>query len=250
MIFLILGAVGVVLSVITIILTYCVNKTPNWLLTIMNGLSMIFTISLGFGWLGSYFWADQSTSKGIFASIFMMLLGAVLINAIVGGLTCYNKKGVMFWVILNIVIVLSITFWFFPTYNYNKNIESRVETVAVSSEKRELIYFCNIPVQHVSGHIEGTTILGTGHISGEISTSDTLPYWYEDKNDEGIYDTAPAQESKLVFVENIEKPYLDIVVYGKQITRTNHNNGKVSKRVENKYTQYIFYLPASLKQLQ
>ena len=250
MIFLILGAVGVVLSAITIILTYHVTKVPGWLLIIMNGLSMFFTVSLAFGWAGSYFYTSKPGVATIIASIIMMFVGWCLINCIVGGLTCYNKKSVKFWVILNITIVLSITFWFFSTNNYNKNVESQVETVVVSSKKRELIYFWNIPVQHVSGYIEGTTILGTGSVSGEILTSDILPYWYEDKKDEGAYDIAPARESKLIFVENIEKPYLDIVVYGKQTTKTNHNNGKVSKRIENMYTQYIFYLPANLKQLQ
>lgn len=146
-----------------------------------------------------------------------------------------------------IVFIISIIGWTIPICNYNRNIEATTETTTVTQE-RQLLYFCNIPVQEISGKISGSSFLGTGNISGSISTSNELSYWYANENNEGIYGSAAANSSKIVFINDEETPRLEIISYCTYTKTINHNNGVENTTTDKEWKEYIFYLPEAIMQ--
>ncbi|MGN1301618.1 MAG: hypothetical protein ACI4U9_03745, partial [Clostridia bacterium] len=151
-----------------------------------------------------------------------------------------------------VVFIVSIIGWTIPISKHNieyyQNIEVTTETIMVQDQKRQLLYFCNIPVQEISGSVSGSSSFGFGSVSGKTSTSNELPYWYANENGEGKYDSALASSSTIVFIEDGEKPYVEIITSRNQTTTTNHNNGTESITTNSEWTQYIFYLPEAVMQ--
>ena len=156
-----------------------------------------------------------------------------------------NKISQICFVITFIVFIIG---WTIPICNYNRNIETVTETSVEKPQERQLLFFCNIPVQNISGHVSGSSVLGSGSISGSISTSDELSYWYANENGEGEYDTAIADNSKIVFIEDDTIPYVKIYSYYKCEITKNHNNGKEYIDSEQRWEEYIFYLPKEVMQ--
>lgn len=186
---------------------------------------------------------------GILGMIFFTLLGCV-ITYVVGyfilGLYRLNMdKGQE--VICVILFIVSIVAWTIPMVNYNKNIEVQTETIEERQEK-EVVYFCNIPVQKISGNISGSAVLGSGSVSGEIVTTDNLPYWYINENDEALFDSAPTKSSKIHFIGDDQSPYVEIIHYTTKKTTTNKNNGSEDVEIEKEWTKYIFYMPEEIMQ--
>lgn len=125
---------------------------------------------------------------------------------------------------------------------YNSKIITTTENEVITSEeiRGPLTYFCNIPVQNVSGHINSSSILGGG--GGDISTTDNLVYWYL-QGEVGVCDNAPAKSSRMIPLQEGEDPYVRIVTYCNREKTVNGNNGEVSYNVTAKWTEYEFYLP-------
>lgn len=147
-----------------------------------------------------------------------------------------------------VVFIISTIAWSISICNYNRNIETITETAITSTQERKLLYFCNIPVQDISGQISGSFVRGTGSVSGSISTSNELSYWYVDENDEGQYDSAVASDSKIVFVSDEVKPYVEIMSYSTYTKIINHNNGKENTTTDKEWKEFIFYLPEAIMQ--
>ena len=130
------------------------------------------------------------------------------------------------------------------TNNYNENVETVSETTE-QIEERTLLSFYSIPLQNVSGEI----FAGRDTISGEISTSDQIPYWYLNENtNKGLFDTAEAQESEIIFIETSKESYVEIITYTTLTTEINNNNHTqrvVDEQIEKKYN---FYLPQEMLQ--
>ena len=103
-------------------------------------------------------------------------------------------------------------------------------------------------MQEVSGEISGSSIVGSGSISGSISTSNELSYWYANENNEGEYDSVEASSSKIVFITEEEKPYLEIITYRTYTKTINHNNGREDIETDKVWKEYIFYLPEAIMQ--
>lgn len=140
------------------------------------------------------------------------------------------------------IFIIGAGIWAGIFNNYYNNIE-KVEETITTREERELISFCNIPVQEISGHISGSSVLGTGSVHGDISTSNELPYWYMNENGEGEYDSTIANNSKIIFFNDNQKPYIEIIIYRNQIKTINHNNNKEDVYVTSETVEYIFHLP-------
>lgn len=146
------------------------------------------------------------------------------------------------------IFIVSVIGWTIPIYYYNLNIETTIESEITEQSSRELLYFCNIPVQSVSGEIEGSSVLGTGSVSGSITTQDLLPYWYMNANGKGAYDSAPATASQIEFIGEDEQPHLEIITYVQKSITHNYNNGEESSKIEATWTEYVFYLPEFIMQ--
>ena len=139
-------------------------------------------------------------------------------------------------------LIISGAGWSIPIAKYNKNIEVVTATIAEEPEERQLLYFCNIPVQNISGKI--------GKYSGNISTTEELPYWYASESNEALYDTSTASKSKIIFIEEDEIPKVEITSYTKQTKTVNHNNGKEKIEILGTWEQYVFYLPEEIMQYE
>lgn len=152
------------------------------------------------------------------------------------------------------VFIVAMILWSIPIYSHMQYIKANTDIVADTAvekqEERKLLYFCNVPVQDVSGKISGDWILGNGSVSGDISTLDELSYWYMNKNNEGFYDTAPAKYSHIVFIKEDETPYVEICSYYKFEKSINNidQTEKIVEGTEKRWTEYTFYLPEKIMQ--
>ena len=131
-----------------------------------------------------------------------------------------------------LVFIISILGWTILINNYNRNTEYVTKVIVESTKERKLLYFCNVPVQEITGEIEG---LG-GWISGSTDTTHELTYWYVNKKGKGIFDTAPANSSEIEFLEE-GTPYVEILNYCKYKKRVDHNIDSEMTYEENRWTK-------------
>ena len=104
----------------------------------------------------------------------------------------------------------------------------------METKQHELIYFNNIPVQKVSGSVFGKFNFGSGNVSGQISTTDEISYWYLVGDNTVLYASAPTDKSLIKLLETeTEKPYVEITEKTEKFNIVNHNdntnNYKISK---------------------
>lgn len=251
--------VGVVLVIVTAILNRqvanqkkTITKSTKIFLHLLV-ISCIFTIGglcggwLFFGLIGE----ERSIPETIFVSLFVVSFNALICiigHAILFGFQNESIFTKISHVCFVTVFILSSVFWGFQISGYNHNIESVKETVVISNNEYKLYYFRNMPVQKVSGNISGDFVLGTGSISGNISTSDEIPFWYENENGSIVYGSVSAQSSTLAFISDNEVPNVEIVTYRTQTKTINYNNGKESTQTNAEWTEYYFHLPEEFKQ--
>ncbi len=221
------------------------SKPVQVIMNLLASISIILVGGIANGkWLGTF-----SNEHKIWVYIVWAIIPACLtylVAYLVLGLYHFKRKLSRIGFI--VVFIISIIGWTIPICQYNRNIERTTEKDVASVQERRLLYFCNIPVQEISGEVSGGSIFGNGNISGSISTSDELSYWYVNENNEGKYDSVDASNSKIVFISGDEKPYLEIVNYNIYTKTINHNNGKEYKTPDKEVAEYIFHLPEAIMQ--
>lgn len=253
--FWVLWFIGIVMSIVTRIainqLTgngnyddyYIEARSKPWQVK-MNVFAIICIILVGGITNGkriSYFVGEER----IWVYILLIISSGLIYEMLNFILGLYHFKSTISNIIFIVVFIISTIGWTISICNYNRNIETITETIITSTQERKLLYFCNIPVQEISGKI---STLENGSISGSISTSDELPYWYVNENNEGKYGSVKASSSKIVFISNEEKPYLEIISYSTYTKTINHNNGKEDTITDKEWKEYIFYLPEAIMQ--
>ncbi len=198
-------------------------------------------------WIGNY--AKLSEGERSSISVFFILttiIGIILAYIVgYGYLRLFHKRKQGLLKLFTISFVVSIIVWSILIWKYNLNVETTTQTIVEKRQERTLLYFCNIPVQEVSGDV---LVLGRRRVSVEITTSNNLTYWYLNKKGEGQFDSASAQTSKIIFIEDKESPYVEIVEYITQTTTINHNNGKEKIVTDKTWKEYNFYLPKAIMQ--
>lgn len=132
-----------------------------------------------------------------------------------------------------VVAIIATTISYCFASSYIRNIEETTETTLISKESRELLKFFDIPIQDISGSLSG------GY--GNIHTTDKISYWYLNQNDTSEYDTAPATESELIFIED-GKQHVEIYTYSFKEVSLNHNNNTKKVKEERIWKEYKFYL--------
>lgn len=232
----------------------------NKIVQIVINLLVIICIVLVGGiivakWIGNFANVDMFSCSiaenviGITIVGILTIIGAA-ITYVVGfailGLYHFDKRWLHICFV--VVFVFSVIGWSIPICNYNRNIEKTTETIVEQKQERQLLYFCNIPVQEISGTISGSSFIGIGSVSGEITTTENLPYWYLNQNGEGIYDSVATTSSKIVFIEDNESPYVEVISYATQIITINNNNGTEKTATDKTWTEYVFYLPKAIMQ--
>ena len=224
-------------------------KDENPVIVLILAILSMICICLVGGILVAKFLAYGEVPMPIGGYILAALIPAVLTYACgykIMGLRHFEDNSIQ--IMFVIVFIASIIGWTISITNYNRNIETYSETVIASEENRQLISFCNIPVQKISGQISGSISLGSGDISGNISTASELPYWYETSDGTSKYASVPASSSQIVFIEDGESPYVKVYSWCSQTVTINHNNGKESVDVVSSWQEYLFYLPKEITQ--
>lgn len=251
--------IGLAITIVTSILIHKKAKIHRILVDILVVVSIALVGGIAEGWAISFFWMTEPIYKGLIIKIVFVTIISILVSImiwLVGAPTLGIFKKNQFRTfeigIFILVFIIASICWAQPFINYNNNIEDINETVVVGEQENQLLYFCNIPVQQVSGSISGD-VSGSifwvdGEISGSISTSEELPYWYLNGNGDGKYNSVPTNSSKIRFIEENEKPYVEVITYRKQIRTVNHNNGEESTVTESEWKEYIFYLPQAIMQ--
>lgn len=229
------------------------NK-PIWVQIIIHLLMIVSIVIVGglaVGlFLGSWIFCtgDYSTPNIVFGIICGILSAGLTYALGYPFLGLYHIKNKISQVIFIIIFVVSIIGWTGPISQYYQNVVTEEQTEIVKTAEYELYYFCNIPVQKVSGNIDGSSFVGTGSVSGEILTTDELPYWYDNGKGEGLYNSVLAKDSKIIFVKDIEEPYIKIITYCDKTVKTDKNIGKEKIESQKQRIKYEFYLPESIKQ--
>ena len=168
---------------------------------------------------------------------------------VVGILLGYFDIDVKLRVCFVLVLIISIIGWTILINNYNRrNIEDVTETSIERTVERKLLYFCNIPVQEITGEVSGNSSIFGGSVSGSIDTTHELTYWYVNENGRGLFDTAPSDSSEIEFIENGETPYVEILNYYQCTKRIDHYTDSETIYGENRWTQYVFHLPQTIMQ--
>lgn len=252
--FWIIWGIGIVLTLVTAVMIREEDtKIPEWAFLLMVSACIIIVGGIADAkWVAIFFSGDFETEFGVFDIIMgtMSILFPMILTYFVGycvtGLYLFEKKWQQIYFV--ILFVVSVIGWTIPIVHYNRNIEVIEQTVAIQTSERQLYYFCNIPVQNISGNLSGRSTLGSGSVRGTISTTDVLPYWYASENGDALYDSANANNSFITFIEDDEKSYVELIKYQNQKTTANHNNGKEDMEVTGEWFQYHFYLPESIMQ--
>lgn len=232
-----------------------IEDKPLWYQIITITL-MCICISL-VGGIANGLWAGYFVGTTDGDSIGVDIIGAIIVDLLPAVLTYLVGYGVLgiykenrFWVLTIFVVtfIASIVLWTIPISNYNSNIDYKEETGISSTQEYDLYYFCNIPVQQVSGNMSGSSFLGNGSFSGNISTSEQLPYWYDDGSGNGLYDSASASASQIIFIEDGETPFIRIITHYQKQIEVDNNVGKESVNKENTWITYEFHLPKEVMQ--
>lgn len=146
-------------------------------------------------------------------------------------------------VIFFICFIASSIFFKHQLEDYFSKISSDT-VIYETTEERELLFFNNIPIQNISGNISG----GRFNISGEISTSNEIPYWYINQDGNGVYGSADANNSKIIFIDEDITPYVEIKKHQEVSIYENNNNGERREETISETFYYTFYLPKSIMQ--
>lgn len=183
--------------------------------------------------------------------IFIIFVLIIIYGVGFGIVGIYTIRNMIAQICFIVIFIISVIGWTIPFYNDEKmreeNTESITETI-VQTEERQLTSFCELPVQAISGSVEGSSFLGTGTVSGSIWTADELSYWYVDELGESNYASAPATNSKLIFFnDNTIMPHVEIITTITQTKVIHHYDGTEYTTIEGESTVYRFYLPETMK---
>lgn len=162
----------------------------KFLMFVLMGISIVLVGGIINGiWIGSVF--KPSSEEPLLLNILLVILFwgfPAILTYVVGFCVCglFHIKSKLVHAIFIFILIISIVCWTIPVMKYNENIEIKEQTSISSTAEYDLYYFCNIPVQEISGNVNGSLIFGTGNVSGAISSADKLPYWYDNGNGEGL----------------------------------------------------------------
>lgn len=145
-----------------------------------------------------------------------------------------------------LVFIISILGWTILINNYNRNFEEKTEVVIEQTQERKLLFFCNVPVQEITGKVTSSPL--GGNVSGSINTSHELTYWYVNENGKWLFDTSPANSSEIDPLEEGESPYVELLYYYQCQKRIDHNIGSETIFEEKRWIHYIFHLPETIMQ--
>lgn len=250
--------IGFAITIVTSILIHKKAKIHKFFVDTLVVADIVIVGGIAEGWAIAHFFiatyaANDASRLSILDAVGLCLVTSILIwlvGAPVLGIFKKNQFRTLEIGTFILVFIIASFCWAQPFINYFNNFEEINEIVVVDEKEHQLLYFCNIPVQQVSGSISGdvsgSVLWVDGEISGSISTSEELPYWYLNGNGDGQYNSASTNNSKIRFIEESEKNYVEVITYRKQTRKVNHNNGEETTVTKSEWKEYIFYLPQAI----
>lgn len=240
--FWIIWCVGLVITIILAVKIYNEDKINPIALHVLVIICIFIVGGIPDGaWCGWLFSTSEVGEDLIFNTI-CTILGMALtyvVGSLVLSFSKFKFKSVIFFFI---VFLISVVFWSNVFYKYNSNVEEKTETIVLEESKRELLYFCNVPVREEPVNINEST---------SITTSGKLAYWYVSKEGTGVHDVAPASSSEMVYIDESETPYVEIKKCSTNTKEIDHNVNKESTiGEENIWYKYTFYLPEYILKYQ
>lgn len=232
----------------------------QWITIISLHLSVMFCIATVGGIIDAFWmaplWFGLKRAEFIGIEYIAVLAGCLLffvlpafLTYVVGywimGLCRYTKK----YSQLIFVVTFLVSIIFFCNYigKCDANVEITIETEQVT-EERELIFFHEIPLQDISGELQGNFTRGNGEVSGEIFSKDTVTYLYFNEEGKGEWDFAPVENADITFITEQDTPKVVVVTNISKEIRKDSNTGKTEVLTENTSYEYHFYLPRILIQ--
>lgn len=246
-----LWLIGIVITIITAIVIRTVeNPYQKWIYMLVT-FCIVTVGGIADGKFFGMIWSVSTTKDRIVTIILTIIIMAAtyIVGYAIVGLYYFKKTPLKVYFVA--VFIISVIGWTATSYNYNKNYEKNVETITETieqKEERQLIYFYNVPVQEISGSVEGSSVLGSGRVEGTTATTHEVSYMYETENNGGDWGFAPVESSEMVFHKDDTTPYVEIISYRTQTTIINHNNGTEDTRTDKEWTEYKFHLPEAFKQ--
>lgn len=233
--------IGLAITIVTSILIHTKAKIHRFFVDILVVVDIAIVGGIAEGW------AIGLADIYLLPAFLIWLVGAPVLG--IFGEDQFRPFEIVLFIL---AFIIASACWAKPFTNYFNNFENINETIVVDEKEQQLLYFCNIPVQQVSGSISGdvsgSILWIDGEISGSISTSEKLPYWYLNENGDGKYNSVPTNSSKIKFIGEGEKPRVEVITYREQTRRINHNNGEEITAIESEWKEYIFYLPEAIMQ--
>jgi len=261
MLYWILWIVGVICTIVSVILFRINIKRDNELLDTIGVIFAEVGVALGFGIPAGAFIGSLIGLKEIgFAVGFAVIIFVIelLLYLLLYGLICLQNFDNIFSRISIIVLIIATIGFGIPKYmdgkqllEYNKNIEVMAPSSGPAwSHEYELLSFNNVPVQKISGELSGemssNIFYGEGEISGSITTTDEIAYWYINKDGKGQYHTISPSVCYIIPVEDNVTPYVKVVTYRETQKTIDHNIEEESVEVLSEWKVYEFYIPKSL----
>ena len=254
--FWILWVIGIVITIVTRVLLesdswYNVeefDRVKRIIVTVLAIISIILVGGIANGlWLGLFAREDIGIGGYIIAGIIPAIM-TYFVGSFILGLDHFTSE--ITHVIFIVFFIISIIGWSVVITDYNRNIDVITETVLTSTEERNLLYFCSIPVQDISENNSDSSTYGTIDVSENITATDELSYWYSNGEDEGLYDSVKSKNSKIVFITEKQQPCVTIDSYKTTTSTINNNNGKKDEVTNKEWKEYTFHLPREILNYQ
>lgn len=256
MLYLNLWIVGVICTIVSAIMFRIDNRIVNIISYMIAGIGMVLGYGIPLGLEIGYYIGLQKIGACIFFAIVLILLEWLSIWLFYDIIAQIDFDGI-FIILIAIGICATIGFAI-PGYKsgqeqfeYNKNIEVMEPSAGVAwSHEYELLSFNNVPVQKISGELSGemnnNIFYGEGEISGSITTTDEIAYWFINKEGKGQYHTISPSDCYIVPVEDNITPYVKVLTYRETQKTIDHNIEEEKVEVLSEWREYEFYIPKSL----
>jgi len=156
----------------------------------------------------------------------LALLVIVIASAVEWKLMRCSKLNYMFWLLLLMFFCIGISYWSSNIREYyNRNIEIEKKSKITMRETNQVVF------------MDPSIIL-----PGKDITEDRVPYWYLNYDGQAVYDTTPANLTKIT-ASNEEENTIEITAWTEIIDIIDHNRGTKKTEKGKSWVSYVFRVP-------
>ena len=244
--------IGIVIAIITrmaITIAYEKRKNVSKYVKLFLHLLAVISIVLAFGMPSGLLVGMLLEFEDIINIIFFILLSIVIYLLAFFMLGLYNMKCTLMQIVY--ILAFAISLAVVAKYNmyYRQNVKEVTETVLQDTKTMELEYFNNMNLQEIVKELsEESKIPNKEGLLNGTPASSIITFSYVDENNQTVYSNALVGHSKIEYIEDDEKPYVQIYSYYKYTKLIDCKTGteKIKGNTEKEWKQYCFYLPEAV----